>query len=361
MTDLTATVITYNEGRNIRACLESLRWVKEIIIVDSGSSDRTLEICRDYTDKIFYHPWAGFIEQKNFAVSLAGHHWVLNIDADERVPDELRQAIERELAAPRYDGYWIARRNYFLGRWMRHGGWYPDRVLRLFDRRKGRFGGIDPHAYFALSDGSVGSIAGDLVHLTYRDFSQYICKQDFYTGISAEGQVRKGRRFGSVSSVELILRPLIKFVQVYLLKRGCLDGLQGLIAAMGASCFNFFKYAKLWEGGLCTQGGYGNHEDRQERRHPPASTPRYGAYRSISECLRELDRDSTMKAFELQGNRVGPVDLLVRPPSAFLKMYLLQGAIMKGRRGLVLAGLHAGHMFAQWVKLWERHRMNPDV
>lgn len=264
MADLTATVITYNEEKNIQACLESLTWVKEIVVVDSGSSDRTLEICRGYTDKVFINPWVGFIEQKNFAISLATHDWILNIDADERVSEELRQAIERELAAPRHDGYWIARRNYFLGRWMRHGGWYPDRVLRLFDRRKGQFGGLNPHAYFVIAKGSVGFIDSDLIHLTYQDLSQYIQKQDWYTKISAEQQAARSRQPRSVTGSELLLRALVKFVQLYLFKRGFLDGMHGLIAAAGASYFNFIKYAKVWELGLRTEPGQGA-ESRQER------------------------------------------------------------------------------------------------
>lgn len=250
MAELTATVITYNEEAGIRECLDSLSWVKEIVVVDSGSRDRTREICRGYTDKVFINPWPGHLEQKNFAVSLASHDWILSVDADERVPEELRQAIERELSAPRHDGYWISRRNYFLGRWMRHGGWYPDRVLRLFDRRKGRFGGVNPHDRVVIADGSIGLISAYLIHLTYKDFSQYIRKQDWYTEISAEERVRHGRRPGSVTAAELLLRALVKFVQVYVLKRGFLDGFHGLIAAVGASYFTFIKYGKVWEQGL---------------------------------------------------------------------------------------------------------------
>ncbi|HWQ68562.1 MAG TPA: glycosyltransferase family 2 protein [Patescibacteria group bacterium] len=363
MADLTATIITYNEEKTIQACLESLTWAKEIVVVDSGSSDRTLEICRGYTEKIVYHPWVGFIEQKNVAVSLATYDWILNIDADERVSEELRHAIERELAAPRHDGYWIARRNYFLGRWIRHGGWYPDRVLRLFDRRTGRFGGLNPHACFVISEGSVGSIDGDLVHLTYRDFSQFLRKQDRYTGISVEGMVRNGRRRGSVSSAELMFRPLVKFVQVYLLKRGFLDGIQGLIAALGAVCFNFIKYAKLWEARLRSEPDQGT-DGRQERRQSPTMQSVAGkAPGSISDYVRRIERDSTLQALELQqaGKRTGPLDLLLRPPSTFLETYLLQGRILEGRRGLALAGLRAGHTFVTYVKLWERCRMNRDV
>src|SRR5574337_456158 len=265
MAELTATIITHNEEKNIQACLESLTWVKEIVVVDSGSSDRTLEICRGYTDKVCINPWPGHQEQKNVAIYLASHEWILSIDADERVPEELRLGIERELSAPHHDGYWIARRNYFLGRWMRHGGWYPDRVLRLFDRRKGQFGGLNPHDRVVIADGSTGILDGYLVHLTHRDFSQYLRKQNWYTGISAEERVKHGCRPGSVSSAELLARALVKFVQVYLFKRGFLDGMHGLIAAAGASYFNFIKYAKVWELGLRTEPGQGT-ESRQDRR-----------------------------------------------------------------------------------------------
>ena len=272
MAELTATVITFNEEQNIQACLENLTWVKEIVVVDSGSSDRTLEICRGYTDKVFLNPWPGHVQQKNVAISLATHDWILSIDADERVPVELREAIERELSAPCHAGYCITRRNYFLGRWMRHGGWYPDRVLRLFDRRKGQFGGLNPHDRVVISDGSIGVIDGHLIHLTYRDFSQYLRKQDWYTGISAEGRVSRGRRPGSVTGAELVLRALVKFMQVYLLKRGFLDGMPGLIAAVGAAYFNFIKYAKVWEQGLRTEPGPGT-EGRHERHDLPAVKP----------------------------------------------------------------------------------------
>jgi glycosyltransferase involved in cell wall biosynthesis len=250
MADLTATVITYNEEANIRACLDSLAWVKEIVVVDSGSRDRTTEICRAYTDKIVPHPWEGYIGQKNFAVSLASHDWVLSIDADERVPEELREAVQRELSAPRHDGYLVSRRNYFLGHWMRHGGWYPDRVLRLFDRRNGRFGGVNPHDRVVIANGSVGLLGADIVHLTYKDFSQYLRKQNRYTQIAADERVRRGRRPESIRGAELLLRALVKFVQAYVLKKGLLDGMHGLIAAVGASYFTFIKYAKIWEQGL---------------------------------------------------------------------------------------------------------------
>ena len=343
MADLTATVITFNEEQNIQACLESLTWVKEIIVVDSGSSDRTLKICRGYTDKVFINPWPGHLQQKNVAISLATYDWILSIDADEWVPVELREAIERELSAPCHAGYCITRRNYFLGRWMRHGGWYPDRVLRLFDRRRGQFGGLNPHDRVVISDGSVGAIDGHLIHLTYRNFSQYLRKQDWYTGISAEGLVSRGRRPGSVSGAELMLRALVKFVQVYLLKRGFLDGMHGWIVAAGASYFNFFKYAKVWEAGLAPDPIVEG-----------APADRLAVSTSIHGQLWRLDADTQIRAEsadDLAG--VGWVHVAVQPLLTFAKVYLCQQAYRHGLRGLVDATVMSFHTFVRHAKAWE--------
>lgn len=347
MAELTATIITHNEEANIRACLESLTWAKEIVVVDSGSSDRTVEICRGYTDHVFRNPWTGFIEQKNFATSRATYDWILNIDADERVPNELRQAIERELSAPRCDGYWIARRNYFLGRWMRHGGWYPDRVLRLFDRRKGRFGGVNPHARFVMPEGSVEFIRSDLIHLTYRDFSQYLRKQDQYTGVSAEERVTRGRRPGSVTGAEMLARASVKFAQAYLLKRGFLDEMPGLIGALGAAYFNFIKYAKIWELGLDARSGQETGGPRV-RHDVPAIQP----------YLRKLDAEIRIEAREIRARHthIGWLDLTIRPLAAFLNVYLLKQRFRDGRHGLVDAALRSLRAFACYVGAWELGR-----
>lgn len=277
MADLTATVITYDDEDTIQGCLDSLAWVKEIMLVDAGSRDRTTEIGRGYTDKVVVRPWAGFSEQKNFAISQATHDWILSVDADERVSEELRAAIERELSAPRHDGYWIPRKNYFLGRWMRHGGWRPDRVLRLFDRRHGRFGGVSPRDRVVIADGSVGLLDACLIHVTYKDFSQYLRKQDWYTEIAAEERVRRGRRPGSITGPELLLRALIRFVKAYVLRRGFLDGMHGLIAAIGASYFTFITYAKLWERGHRVGPDQRMEYPRPGRDGPRSANPRISA------------------------------------------------------------------------------------
>lgn len=227
-------------------------------------------------------------------------------------------------------------------------GWYPDRVLRLFDRRKGRFGGLKVHERVVISDGSTGVIDGYLVHATYRNVSQYIRKQDLYTGISAEECVKRGRRLGPVSGVELLLRPLIKFVQVYLLKRGFLDGMHGWIVAVGASYFNFFKYAKVWEAGLApdpiVDGGGTAH----------ASAPGGLDGSSIHGRLRRLDTETQARAEStdrLAG--VGWVDVAVRPLLTFMNACLCRQACRRGLRGLVDATLMSFSTFVRSVKAWE--------
>lgn len=243
---LSATVITLNEEHNIRECLDSLAWVNELVVVDAGSTDGTREICREYTEKVFVNPWPGHYQQKNFALDRTTHDWVLSIDADERISPALRQEIQDVLGSPdRADGYTIPRRNIFLGRWMRHGGWYPDRVLRLFRKSHGRFGGINPHDRVELR-GRPGELQEQLLHLTYRSVAQYIDKQYRYACIAAQERL-KGRPHMKVGVSTLAARPLLKFLETYVLKRGFLDGTYGLLTAIFAAYFAFVKYARLWE------------------------------------------------------------------------------------------------------------------
>lgn len=242
---LSVTIIAYNEEENIRDCLESVKWADEIVVIDAGSQDKTVEISREYTDKVFTNPWPGHYQQKNFAIDKTSNQWVFSVDADERVTPELRKKIEGVLTNPHIDGYLFPRKNYFLGKWMRHGGWYPDRVLRLFRKDKGRFGGINPHDKVAIEGGRIGVINTAIIHLTYKNFSQYIARQHMYTTIGAEEILK--RKIARVSQWTLIGRFITKFLELYIWKRGFLDGLHGLVAAIAASYFAFVKYAKVWE------------------------------------------------------------------------------------------------------------------
>ncbi len=242
---ISACVITLNEQANIRACLESVKWVDEIVVVDAQSSDQTRSICREYTDKVVERPWPGHVAQKNYAISLATHDWVLCIDADERVSPELRAEIRHEMerSGDPWDGYYFPRQTFYLGRWVRHGGWYPDYKLRLFRKSKGRWAGVDPHDIVQL-DGRAKHLKSPLHHYTYRDLAHHLRAMNQYTDVAAAGKDRAHVRF---PVVHMVLNPMVKFVRMYFLERGFLDGVPGFVVAVCGSFYVFLKYAKLWE------------------------------------------------------------------------------------------------------------------
>lgn len=243
---LSVVIIARDEEAHLPGALDSVAWADEIVVVDSESRDDTVAICREFTDRVFVNPWPGHQEQKNVAVDKATGPWIFSLDADERVSPALAEEIRRTVADPNaLEGYDMPRQNYFLGRWMRHGGWWPDRVIRLFRKERGRFGGINPHDR-VIVDGRLGRLHHPLIHHTYRTFAQYIEKQHSYAVIGAcELLKRRGGR--RMTTTAMIAKGLTKFVEVYLLKRGILDGMHGLIAAMGASYFAFLRQALVWE------------------------------------------------------------------------------------------------------------------
>jgi glycosyltransferase involved in cell wall biosynthesis len=240
---VSCTIICCDEEKNIRAALESVKWCDEIIIVDSFSSDCTLEICREYTGRIYQRPWPGFVEQKAFALDQARFPWVLNLDADERVSLDLRREIEAVLRAPRADGYYIPRLVYYLGRWWRRGGWYPDYRLRLFRRDKAVWGGVDPHEKVILH-GRKLRLRSPLLHYTYRDISDHLATINGFTGVAARELLLRGR---TASYADLVLRPLWRFLRFYVLRLGFTEGFAGLFVAQTAALYVFAKYAKLWQ------------------------------------------------------------------------------------------------------------------
>jgi len=241
-----ATVIAFNEEANIAACLQSLAWASEIVVVDSESTDRTVEIARTFTPRVFVQPWLGHQEQKNFALEKATHAWVFSLDADERVTPELNARILEILADPTQDGYRFPRRNYFLGKWMRYGGWYPDAVLRLFRKDAARFGGVNPHDKVVVQSGRVGDIEIPITHYTYTSFAQYVGKLHFYADIAARQALATGKTQPG-AGLRLAVKPAWKFLETYVFKRGCLDGSHGLVAALGSSYMSYMKEARLWE------------------------------------------------------------------------------------------------------------------
>jgi len=244
VTPATACVITYNEEKNLRECLESVAWLPHIVVIDSGSSDRTVEIAREFTDRVTVTDWPGHVEQKTRAVLAAPTDWVFCIDADERVTPELRAELERVLAdTPASPAYSVRRKTRYLGRWILHGGWYPDRKVRLFDRRHARWGGVNPHDHVQV-DGRTEDLDGDLLHYTYRDIHHHLETIDFFTDIAAREKERQGQR---PRVWKMLCKPPARFVRMYFLKRGYRDGFAGFIVASFGALYVLLKEAKLWE------------------------------------------------------------------------------------------------------------------
>lgn len=240
---LSVTIITRDAAHQIEACLKSVGFADEIVVVDSGSTDGTPEIAARHGARVVHREWLGYGRQKQFAVEQAAHDWVLCIDADERVTPRLRAAIEAALQAPGGSGYAMPRCNFFLGRWLRHGEGYPDWSLRLFDRRHGRWSD-DPVHEKVVCNGAVGKLAGDLLHESCDSLATYLDKQNRYTSLQAEALHRRGKR---VHAGQLLLSPLLRFVKFYVLRLGFLDGAAGLAHILIGCNNSFVKYAKLIE------------------------------------------------------------------------------------------------------------------
>jgi glycosyltransferase involved in cell wall biosynthesis len=233
--------LTRDAGTQLEACLASAAFAAEAIVVDSGSRDDTVEIARRLGARVVSHEWVGFGPQKNFAVKQAAHDWVLCLDADERVSQELERSLRAAMTEPRHSAYAMARRNRFLGRWLAHGEGYPDWSVRVFDRRRARWSEDAVHEH-VLADGSVGRLDGDLLHASGESLDAYLAKQNRYTTLQAEAMHARGERF---SLVRLLLSPPIRFLRFYVLRGGFLDGTAGLVH-IAIGCFNSFcKYAKL--------------------------------------------------------------------------------------------------------------------
>jgi glycosyltransferase involved in cell wall biosynthesis len=244
MHKLSVCIITFNEERNVRDCLESVKWADEIVVVDSGSTDATVAICREYGTRVLVSDWAGHVAQKNKAVDSATHEWVFCIDADERVSARLRSEIAAVLSSdPDHAGYTVPRLTWYGNRWIQHGSWYPDRKLRLFARGRGRFTGTDPHDRVQVQ-GSVGRLNGDLLHYSYRGISHHLEQMNRYTTRMAALKAEAGVRW---PLARMVVRPVGKFLKMYVLRQGFRDGVPGLIVAVLGSVYEFLKYAKLWE------------------------------------------------------------------------------------------------------------------
>jgi glycosyltransferase involved in cell wall biosynthesis len=241
---LSVTVITYNEEARLRACLESVAWADEIVVVDAESADKTVTVAREFTDRIWVRPWPGFAAQKNFAIEQSRGEWILSLDADERVTPELARRIRAILADPgAADGFRIPRRNIFWGVWVRHGGLYPDDQLRLFRRAAGRFVAQGVHESVRV-EGRVEALREPLLHASYRDLEDFVRRSNRYSTLAAADWLRQGR---PVRRADLILRPLGRFVSMYIMHLGFLDGWRGLVLAILYAHYVFLRTAKCWE------------------------------------------------------------------------------------------------------------------
>ena len=240
---LTVCIITLNAGAQLGPCLESVGFADEILVVDSGSTDDTLEICRRHGARVESREWLGFGRQKQLAVSLAAHDWVLCLDADERVSEPLARGIRKALADARYHAWRMARRNRFLGRWLAHGEGYPDLSLRLFHRAHASWSNDEVHEA-VLTTVQVGRLEGDLMHDSADDIATYIAKQNRYTTLHAQALYRQGVRAGYW---RLITSPVARFLKFYFLRLGFLDGGPGFAHIMIGCHNSYLKYLKLIE------------------------------------------------------------------------------------------------------------------
>jgi glycosyltransferase involved in cell wall biosynthesis len=245
---LSVVIITFNEEANIARCLRALGDVAdEVLVVDSFSTDSTVAICQAHGVRVVQNTFAGYVEQKNFATDQARFDHVLQLDADEVLTDELRQSIRQAKADWQHAAYSLARLTNYCGTWVRHGGWYPDRKLRLYDRRLGRWQGLLLHEHYEVQPGqTTGRLAGDALHYSYHSIAQHVSQLNKFTSITAQERALKGKTH--VTVFHLVVKPLWKFVHGYVFRLGFLDGFAGLSIAAISAAGVFLKFAKLKTG-----------------------------------------------------------------------------------------------------------------
>ena len=245
MTVLSAIVIAKDEEPRLAACLRSLAFADRlVVIVDSASADRTREIAQAYTPHVFVEPWRGYAGTKQLALDRTTGDWVFWLDADERATPELAEEIRRVTASPSAcAAYRIRRRAFFLGRWIRHGGWYPGFVVRLFRKSLGRFNGLRVHESLEI-DGPIGTLEAPILHYTDDTLEHYLHKFNTYTGLAAQELSEKAKPF---RRADLLFRPLSMFFKMFIFRLGFLDGMEGFVLAVLSANYVFTKYAKRWE------------------------------------------------------------------------------------------------------------------
>jgi len=245
MVKLSVVVITLNEEKNIGRCLDSVKDIAdEILIVDSGSTDRTKEICLSHNARFISHPFEGHIEQKNYAQSQCQNEYILSIDADEALSPELIRSISEVKSSWNEDGYSFNRLTNYCGKWIHHCGWYPDEKLRLFKKNAGQWMGTNPHDQFKLKTGKSAKLKGDLLHYSYYSVKEHLTQVNRFTDINSLSSYRQGKR----SNIFLIcFKPIIRFIRDYIFHLGFLDGYYGFVICKISANATFIKYVKLYE------------------------------------------------------------------------------------------------------------------
>lgn len=245
-TPFTLAIICLNEAENIERCIRSVPFADDIVVLDSGSTDATRSIAASLGARVFDEPWRGFRQQKQRAVELAKYDWILSLDADEALSDDAQAELERlrrSATLGDFAGYDFLRKSWNLGRWIKHGGWYPDRQLRFFDRRRASWqGGEQIHERVAAT--RVASLEAEILHWPFKDLHEQIATNNRYSGLGAVELHGRGKRF---SLYRILTKPVSKFVETYFFKGGFRDGMAGYVIAVGAAYSVFLKYAKLWE------------------------------------------------------------------------------------------------------------------
>ncbi|MEZ4803717.1 MAG: glycosyltransferase family 2 protein [Gelidibacter sp.] len=247
MVKLSGVVITYNEERNIEKCLQSLAdVVDEIVVVDSLSTDATVAICKRFNVKIVEQPFLGYVEQKNFALQQASHDYIVSLDGDEALSETLQKSIIDLKHNWKHDGYYCNRFNHFCGQWIKHSDWYPNKKLRVFDRRKAAWQGHHIHETIKIEGKSknIGQLKGDILHWTYRSYSEFNLKTEHFSTLSAQSYFELGKK---APLWKIVFHPLWAFFKAYILRLGFLDGFNGLVICAQTANITFLKYIKLKE------------------------------------------------------------------------------------------------------------------
>lgn len=247
MIKLSGVIITFNEEKNIEACLKSLvNVVDEIVVVDSFSTDRTKDICAKYNVTFIEQVFLGYIEQKNFALKKAKYNHVVSLDGDEALSEELQKSIINIKSNWKFDGYFCNRFNNFCGQWIKHSDWYPNKKLRVFDRRKAEWQGINPHDNVILLDKKAksGFLKGDILHWTYQTYTEFNNKTEYFSTIAARAYFDKGK---TSNFFKITFNPTWAFFKAYFLRLGFLDGINGFVICAQTANITFLKYSKLWE------------------------------------------------------------------------------------------------------------------